>query len=156
MIGILPSLPSQDARRSFALVTLAVALIFSVSAAAAQPSSVTLELVNAARKEGKVVFYTSTDIQVAEELAKAFEAKYPGITAQVERTGAERVFQRIAQEYASNIRAVDAVNRRTLCILFTGNGRDGWLLMYPRMWRAGQRPRAMPTVSTPLRAPHSR
>ena len=28
----------------------------------------------------------------------------------VERTGAERVFQRIGQEYASNIHAVDVVN----------------------------------------------
>jgi iron(III) transport system substrate-binding protein len=45
-----------------------------------------------------------------EKLAKAFEAKYPGIAVQVERTGAERVFQRIGQEYTSNIHAVDVVN----------------------------------------------
>ena len=30
---------------------------------------------------------------------KPFEAKYPGIAVRVERTGAERVFQRIGQEY---------------------------------------------------------
>ena len=39
-----------------------------------------------------------------------FEANIPGIAVRVERTGAERVFQRIGQEYSSNIHAVDVVN----------------------------------------------
>src|SRR5258708_36110114 len=129
MIGFLPSLPCRDARRSFALVTLCVALIFSVGDAPAQPSSVTDELVEAARKEGKVVFYTSTDIQVAEGLGKAFEAKYPGIRAQIERTGAERVFQRIVQEYESNVHAADAVESTDI-VHFVYWKRRGWLAAY--------------------------
>ena len=68
------------------------------------------QLIEAAKKEGKVVYYTSIDLPVAERIAKAFEAKYPGIAVRVERTGAERVFQRIGQEYASRIHAVDVVN----------------------------------------------
>ena len=79
-------------------------------AAAPEPTAVTPALIEAARKEGKVVYYTPIDLPVAELIAKAFEAKYPGITVRVERTGAERVFQRISQEYASNIHAVDVVN----------------------------------------------
>jgi iron(III) transport system substrate-binding protein len=71
---------------------------------------VTPDLIAAAKKEGQVIYYTSTDLPVAEGLAKAFEAKYPGIAVRVERTGAERVFQRIGQEYSSNIHAVDVVN----------------------------------------------
>src|SRR5260370_13227118 len=67
-------------------------------------------MIEAARKEGQVIYYTSTDLPVAEKVAKAFEAKYPGIGVRVERTGAERVFQRIGQEYSSNIHAVDVVN----------------------------------------------
>jgi len=47
---------------------------------------------------------------VAERIAKAFEAKYPGIAMRVERSGGERIYQRIGQEYASNIHAVDVVN----------------------------------------------
>ena len=47
---------------------------------------------------------------MSERFGKAFEAKYPGIAVRVERTGAERMFQRIGQEYASNIHAVDVVN----------------------------------------------
>ena len=81
-----------------------------VLADAPPPETVTPALIEAAKKEGQVSYYTSTDLPVAEKLAKAFEAKYPGIAVRVERTGAERVFQRIGQEYSSNIHAVDVVN----------------------------------------------
>jgi iron(III) transport system substrate-binding protein len=81
-----------------------------VMADAPPPEAVTPALIEAAKKEGQVIHYTSTDLPVAEKLAKAFEAKYPGIAVRVERTGAERVFQRIGQEYSSNIHAVDVVN----------------------------------------------
>jgi iron(III) transport system substrate-binding protein len=81
-----------------------------VSAAAPEATAVTPALVEAARKEGKLAYYTSVDLPLAERIAKSFEAKYPGIAVRVERTGAERVFQRIGQEYASRIYAVDAVN----------------------------------------------
>ncbi len=57
-----------------------------------------------------MIYYTSVDLPIAERIAKAFEAKFPGIAVRVERTGAERVFQRIGQEYASRIYAVDVVN----------------------------------------------
>ena len=79
-------------------------------AAAPPATAVTPELIEAAKKEGKVVYYTSVDLPLAEKIAKAFEAKYPGIAVRVERTGAERVFQRIGQEYGSRIYAVDVVN----------------------------------------------
>ena len=79
-------------------------------AEAPPPYDVSPALIEAARGEKLVVFYTSTDVQVAEALAAAFEAKYPGISVRVERSGAERVFQRIAQEQASHINAVDVAN----------------------------------------------
>jgi iron(III) transport system substrate-binding protein len=90
---------------------LAATVFASPIRAAAPPASpVTPALVEAARKEGKVVWYTSVDLPLAEKIARAFEAKYPGIPVRVERTGGERVFQRIGQEYQSNIHAVDVVN----------------------------------------------
>src|SRR6266446_1182795 len=85
-------------------------VLASVVSAAPPASTVTPQLIEAAKKEGKVVFYTSIDLPVSERIARAFEAKYPGIAVRVERTGAERVFQRIGQEYASRIHAVDVVN----------------------------------------------
>jgi iron(III) transport system substrate-binding protein len=90
-------------------IAAASAFASPIRAAAPEPTAVTPALIEAARKEGKVVYYTPIDLPVAEVIAKAFEARYPGITVRVERTGAERVFQRISQEYGSNIHAVDVV-----------------------------------------------
>jgi iron(III) transport system substrate-binding protein len=91
---------------------LAAGAAFSTRVLSAAPpaSTVTPALIEAAKKEGKVVWYTSVDLPLAEKVAKAFEAKFPGVAVRVERTGAERVFQRIGQEYGSNIRAVDVAN----------------------------------------------
>jgi iron(III) transport system substrate-binding protein len=104
---------------------------FSTRVVAAAPAAepVTPALIEAATKEGQVLYYTSTDLSVAEKLAKAFEAKYPGIVVRVERTGAERVFQRIGQEYASNIHAVDVVNSSDAAHLIVWK-RDGILAPY--------------------------
>jgi iron(III) transport system substrate-binding protein len=91
---------------------LAASTVFASPLRAQAPAAeaVTPALIEAAKKEGKVVWYTSVDLPLAETIAKAFEAKYPGIAVRVERTGAERVFQRIGQEYGSNIHAVDVAN----------------------------------------------
>lgn len=91
---------------------LAVGATFSTRVLSAAPpaTAITPQLIEAAKKEGKVVWYTSVDLPLAEKVAKSFEAKYPGIAVRVERSGAERVFQRVGQEYASNIKAVDVVN----------------------------------------------
>src|SRR6267378_169711 len=100
-----------------------------VMADAPPAEPVTPALIEAARKEGQVSYYTSTDLPVAEKLAKAFEAKYPGIAVRVERTGAERVFQRIGQEYSSNIHAVDVVNSSDAAHFIVWK-RDGILAPY--------------------------
>src|SRR5450432_1564539 len=100
-----------------------------VVAAAPPPEPVTPPLIEAAKKEGQVIYYTSTDLPVAEKLAKAFEAKYSGIAVRVERTGAERVFQRIGQEYSSNIHAVDVVNSSDAAHFIVWK-RDGILAPY--------------------------
>src|ERR1700750_2021662 len=94
-----------------------------------RPEPVTPALIDAAKKEGQVVYYTSTDLPVAEKVAKAFEAKYPGIAVRTERTGAERVFQRIGQEYSSNIHAVDVVNSSDAAHFIVWK-RDGILAPY--------------------------
>jgi iron(III) transport system substrate-binding protein len=111
------------------VVVAGSALSTRVLAAAPPPEAVTQALIDAAKKEGQVVYYTSTDLPVAEKLAKAFEAKYPGIAVRVERTGAERVFQRIGQEYSSNIHAVDVVNSSDAAHFIVWK-RDGILLPY--------------------------
>jgi iron(III) transport system substrate-binding protein len=81
-----------------------------VLAAAPPASAIAPALIEAAKKEGKIVYYTSIDLPMAEKIAKAFEAKFPGIIVRVERTGAERLFQRLSQEMSSRIHAADVVN----------------------------------------------
>jgi len=98
-------------------------------AAAPEPSVATAELVTAANKEGKLAFYTAMDLPVAEHLAKAFETKYSGIAVRVERSGSERVFQRIAQEMASNIFACDVINSADAAHFIVWK-RNGWLAPY--------------------------
>src|SRR5262252_5895095 len=106
-----------------------VAFASPIKAAAPEPTIVTPQLIEAAKKEGKVVYYTSVDLPLAERVAKAFEAKYPGIEVRVERSGAERVFQRIGQEYASSIHAVDVVNSSDAAHFIVWK-RDGILAPY--------------------------
>jgi iron(III) transport system substrate-binding protein len=77
--------------------------------AAAEPTLISPAMIQAARKEGMVAFYTAMAIPVAETLGKAFEAKYPGIAVRVRRSGAERVFQRIGKEEEIRIHEVDVV-----------------------------------------------
>src|SRR4051812_9846976 len=119
-------------RRDVLRSTSALALGLSstrVLAAAPPATAVTPALIEAAKKEGKVVYYTSVDLPLAEKIAKAFEAKYPGVAVRVERTGAERVFQRIGQEYASRIYAVDVVNSSDAAHFIVWK-RDGLLAAY--------------------------
>jgi iron(III) transport system substrate-binding protein len=91
---------------------VATATLFAepLRAAAPEAAASTPALIAAAKKEGKVVWYTSVELILAERIAKSFEAKFPGVAVRVERTGAERVFQRIGQEYKSHTFAVDVVN----------------------------------------------
>ena len=105
-----PKMSRRDALMGAATALAGAAFSTRVMADAPPAEPVTSDMIAAAKKEGQVSYYTSTDLPVAERLAKAFEAKYPGIAVRVERTGAERVFQRIGQEYSSNIHAVDVVN----------------------------------------------
>ena len=104
--------------------------VFAEPVRAAPPpaEAITPALIEAAKKEGKCAFYTAMDLTLAERLGKSFEAKY-GIAVRVERSGAERIFTRIAQEHGSRIFAVDVVNTsdQAHCIVWK---RDGWLAAY--------------------------
>src|SRR3979411_2567075 len=107
---------------------LAASTVFASPLRAAAPpaTGVTQALIEAAKKGGKVAYSTSIALPPAEKIAKAFEAAYPGIAVRGERTGAERVFQRIGQEYGSNIHAVDVVNSSHASHLIVWK-RDGLL-----------------------------
>ena len=83
----------------------ALALIFSAAPLPAQDARV-----EAAKKEGKVVWYTSLALTSAEKVAKLFEAAYPGVKVEVHRTGSERILQRVMQELQANLKIADVVH----------------------------------------------
>ena len=96
-------------RRSIpALVATLAALVAGlVTAGDAQTPNRHLE---AARKEGKVVWYTSLVLPSAERVAKLFETAYPDVKVEVHRTGSQRILQRVMQELQANIKNVDVVH----------------------------------------------
>jgi iron(III) transport system substrate-binding protein len=105
-----PIVSRRDVLKASGAVVASPLLATAVKAAAPAATAITPALIEAARKEGKVVYYTSVDLPLAERIAKSFEARFPGVSVRVERSGAERIFQRIGQEYGSRIYAVDVVN----------------------------------------------
>ena len=100
-----------------------------MKAAAPEPVAITPALLEAAKKEGKVVLYSSMDLPVGEKLGKAFEAAYPGISIQIERSGSERLFQRIEQEFGSNIHAADVINTSDASHVIPWK-KKGWLAAF--------------------------
>src|SRR3954466_2757798 len=121
-----PRLSRRDILK--ASTALAIGGVFASAARAAAPPvvAITPGLIDAARQEAKVVFYSSMDLPVGEKLGKAFEAQYPGIAVQIERSGSERLFQRVDQEFASNIRAADVINTSDASHIISWK-KNGWL-----------------------------
>jgi iron(III) transport system substrate-binding protein len=93
--------------RSISALLIVLALCLAVSAIEARAQDPRLE---AARKEGKVVWYTSLALTSSEKVAKLFETAYPGVKVEVHRTGSQRILQRMMQELQAGIKNVDVVH----------------------------------------------
>ena len=88
----------------------AIAFVILASLVAAVPAAAQDARLEAARKEGKVVWYTSLALPSAEKVAKLFEAAHPGVKVEVHRSGSERILGRVMQELKANIKNVDVVH----------------------------------------------
>jgi iron(III) transport system substrate-binding protein len=97
--------PIDITRRAFVAGAGSLALAGLAARAEAQDPRV-----DAAKKEGKVVWYTSLVLPSAEKVAKLFEAAHPGVKVEVHRTGSERILSRVMQELQANIKNVDVVH----------------------------------------------
>ena len=87
-----------------------VGLLVSIGMLATVPAAAQDARVEAAKKEGKVVWYTSLALPTAEKIGKLFEAAYPGIKVEVQRTGSQRILQRVMQEMQANLKLVDVIH----------------------------------------------
>lgn len=66
------------------------------------------KLYDAAKKEGKVVWWTGHYTQqAAEKIAGAFKKKYPGVEVELLRQTGQVLFQRLTQDLKSNVHQVD-------------------------------------------------
>lgn len=113
------------------------------AAAGALPSIASPDLVAEATREGTVAYLSAGDIALVQKIGKAFEAKYPGIRFQGERIGAERIFQRLDQEYSRGIHNVDVVDSSDVAHFLVWKQR-GWLARHvpddvARFWPQSER-----------------
>ena len=92
-------------RRGFTLGLGAAAAAIPGLRASAQDTEAALHA--AARREGELVLYTGTLVEVIEDLTKAFQAKYPGIRTQYWRGDTSQVTQRFETEAAAGRHTAD-------------------------------------------------
>jgi iron(III) transport system substrate-binding protein len=63
-----------------------------------------------AKKEGKVVWYSSLSLDVAQRMCDAFNKKGTGVTCELNRNGSQRLFQQVLQEAGSNLFIADVLH----------------------------------------------
>jgi ABC-type Fe3+ transport system substrate-binding protein len=125
-------MPTRLSRRdmmSGSAALAATAFAAPLRAAAPPAEAITPKLIAAAKGEGRVVLYSSMDLPVGEKLGKAFEAAYGGVAIQIERSGSERLFQRIGQEFSSDIHACDVINSSDASHFIPWK-TNGWLMPF--------------------------
>jgi iron(III) transport system substrate-binding protein len=93
------------AHRLLALACLTVALAFG---AHAQSSDRPTRVIEAAKKEGSLMLYTTTPTEYLKELTEPFERRY-GIKVNVWRARSEAILQRVISEARANKHAADVV-----------------------------------------------
>jgi iron(III) transport system substrate-binding protein len=96
---------SCSRRCAVALVLMLLAVVAATLPAPAQEARLA-----EAQREGKVVWHTALALDSAQRLATRFEQTYPGIKVEVNRSGSERILQRIMQELGAGIKNADVVN----------------------------------------------
>lgn len=58
-------------------------------------------MIDAARREGRVTVYSTTDFSAAYPLIRAFETRYPGITVDYREQNSDDIYRRFLAEFAA-------------------------------------------------------
>lgn len=93
--------------RSF---VIAASLAFAAGAAAQTFPTDEAKLYEAAKKEGKVVWYLSAPLEAMRAVAGEFEKKYPGVKVEVLRIVGVQQYQRFMQEVQAKQHAADILH----------------------------------------------
>lgn len=92
-------------------ILLSFLSLFSNAVSAAEGDAQQLQLMDGAKKEGKLVFYTSVETEFARSLAAAFELKYPFTKTDIFRSTHDKILSRMNVErktstYTANVVSV--------------------------------------------------
>src|SRR5947208_16515114 len=119
-------------RMKFALVAIIAPILCAASAQAQRPDTAAVylyqgtdrdqRLLDAAKKEGTLTFYTSMQTPESRPLSAAFEKKY-GIKVNLWRATSEQVIQRAVTEARGNRNTMDVVETNAPKV--EALGRDG-------------------------------
>jgi iron(III) transport system substrate-binding protein len=99
-------------KRKASLIGAAIAALVSLPALAQVPAGYPAnyqQLVDAAKKEGKLVVYGATDSKAVQPLVKDFNALYPGITVEYNDMNSTEVYNRFISEAAAGGDTADAL-----------------------------------------------
>lgn len=94
-------------QRGCLVLLAATALVVGLLAPAAAADPAVLE---AAKKEGKVVWYSSLGLSVAQKVCDAFNKQNTGVTCELNRDGSQRIFQKLMQEASAGLAIADVVH----------------------------------------------
>src|SRR6516225_4110376 len=97
----------------FLIFNCAIAAALAVFSAQAQvPASYPADyakILESAKKEGKVVVYSTTDAKLVQGMIKDFEAAFPGVKVEYTDMNSTEVYSRFTSENAANAASADAV-----------------------------------------------
>ncbi len=94
--------------KSLALLVCAITLSAQAQVPAGYPADYK-SIVDGAKKEGKVVVYSTTDAKLVTPLIKDFEAAFPGVKVEYTDLNSTEVYNRFISESAANATSADAV-----------------------------------------------
>ena len=94
---------------AFFIVSISLCM-FGTSLHGADVDGLQRQLIEGARKEGKLVFYTSVETEFARSLTTAFEAKYPFIKTDIFRSTHEKILSRMNVERKTGTYTADTVS----------------------------------------------
>src|SRR5262245_11555590 len=95
-------------RSSILIAGLAVAAL--ATPARAQQEFGSLELIAAAKKEGRLVYYTANFAEVEQEVINAFNKRFPDIKVEMVRAPGGQLITRVKTEAAAGKLAADVVD----------------------------------------------
>ena len=83
------------------------------------------ELIAAANKEGRLVYYTANFAEVEQEVIKAFNKRFPNIKVEMVRAPGGQLITRIKTEAAAGKLSADVINHSDRALMVAGGPVPG-------------------------------